>query len=311
MYEKFYGFEEKPFSLLPDPSFLYLGKQHSMAYSMFEYGLLNQAGFTVVSGEIGCGKTTLIRHLLNQLPMNLTVGLISNTHQSFGQLLQWVLLAFGLDYKGKENVELHEVFCDFLIKEYAKGRRTVLIIDEAQNLTTETLEELRMLSNINADKYQVLQLILVGQPQLKQKLSQPELEQFTQRIAVDYHLRALSEEETIKYIGHRVLHAGGSADLFTVKACKKVYQNTKGTPRLINVLCDTALVYGYAESAVQIDDRIVNNVIEDKKESLAPRQVAEKENQPEVKDSQALDDSAVMAFAREMAEEFFSRLRKK
>ena len=311
MYEKFYGFNEKPFSLLPDPAFLYLGKQHSMAYSMFEYGLLNQAGFTVISGEIGCGKTTLIRHLLNQVPMDLTVGLISNTHQSFGQLLQWVLLAFGLDYKGKENVEMHEIFSDFLINEYAKGRRTVLIIDEAQNLSTDTLEELRMLSNINADKYQVLQLILVGQPELKKKLSQPELEQFTQRIAVDYHLRALSEEETIRYIAHRIQHAGGNPDLFTTKACKKIYWNTNGTPRLINVLCDTALVYGYAENSPQIDERLVDNVIEDKKESLVSSQATVESNQAKTKETPSLDDSAVMAFAREMAEEFFSRLRKK
>ena len=152
MYEAFYGLREKPFSLLPDPSFLYLGRPHSMAYAVLEYGVLSQAGFTVITGEVGSGKTTLIRHLLNQLDTSVTVGLITNTANIAGDLLRWVLLAFRQDYKNKDTVELHEAFETFLIDQYAAGRRTVLLVDEAQNLSLQTLEELRMLSNINADK---------------------------------------------------------------------------------------------------------------------------------------------------------------
>ena len=209
MYEASFGFREKPFSLLPDPAFLYLGRMHSAAYSMLEYGIMNHAGFTVVTGEIGCGKTTLIRHLLNHLEQDVTVGLISNTHKSFGELMQWVMLAFGLDHKGTNKVQMYGAFTDFVIDEYAKNRRTVLIIDEAQNLKAKTLEELRMLSNINADKHQVLQLILVGQPELRKILRKPELVQFAQRVSVDYHLGALTFEETLEYIKHRLRMAGG------------------------------------------------------------------------------------------------------
>ena len=168
MYESFYGFREKPFSLLPDPGFLYFTRKHRLALAMLEYGLANQAGFTVISGDIGTGKTTLIRHLLNSLDQELTIGLITNTHQSIGELMQWVLLAFDLDYRDKSPVEMYRMLVDFVIEQYAQGRRTVLIVDEAQNLAVETLEELRMLSNINADKDQVLQIVLVGQPELRE-----------------------------------------------------------------------------------------------------------------------------------------------
>jgi len=154
MYEAFYNLKEKPFTLLPDPGFLYLSKRHRMALTMLEYGLMNQAGFTVISGDIGAGKTTLIRHLLNNIDQEHTVGLISNTHRSFGELLQWVLLAFNLEHRDMDKVEMYRRFVDFIIDEYAHNRRTVLIIDEAQNMEAETLEELRMLSNINADKDQ-------------------------------------------------------------------------------------------------------------------------------------------------------------
>ncbi|NNF16565.1 MAG: AAA family ATPase, partial [Gammaproteobacteria bacterium] len=170
MYEQFYKLDEKPFTLLPDPAFLYLGKKHQMALTMLQYGLANNSGFSVITGEIGSGKTTLIRRLLNEMDDDISVGLISNTHQSFGDLLQWVLMAFGLEHKGKEKVECYETFVNYVVEEYAGNKRTVLIIDEAQNLSIETLEELRMLSNINSDKNQVLQLILVGQPELRATL---------------------------------------------------------------------------------------------------------------------------------------------
>ena len=267
MYESFYGFTEKPFSLLPDPGFLFMGKQHSMAYAMLQYGLTNQAGFTVITGGIGCGKTTLVRHLLDELDDDVTVGLISNTQQAGGQLLQWVLMAFGLDYRGKSKVELYEAFYEFLIDEYANSRRTVLIIDEAQNLSARVLEDFRMLSNINADKDQVIQMILVGQPELRELLRRPELEQFAQRIAADYHLTELDREETAEYIHFRTRTAGVERELFNKGAVDLIYRYTRGVPRLINTLCDTSLVYGFAEEAEVISATVVQAVAKDKAET--------------------------------------------
>lgn len=265
MYEAFYGFREKPFSIIPDPGFLYFSPKHRMAFDLLEYGLMNQAGFNVITGEIGTGKTTLIRHLLGQMGPDVTVGLISNTHQSFGELLQWILFAFNLEYRGKEKVEMFHTFLDFLVQQYGQNKRAVLIVDEAQNMAAETLEELRMLSNVNADKDQVLQVILVGQAGLRDTLRRPDLEQFAQRIAVDYHLEALNQDETRTYIRHRINIAGvDNPGLFEDAACDAVYQHSQGVPRLINLLCDTALVYGFAEQKAKINAQIVNDVAADK-----------------------------------------------
>lgn len=266
MYESYYKFKEKPFSLLPDPGFLYLSKNHRMALAMLEYGLMNQAGFTVITGEIGSGKTTLIRQLLSQIESdeNIRVGLVSNTHRSFGELLQWILLAFKLEYRGKEKVELYHTLSEFLMREYDMGNRTILIIDEAQNLDIESLEQLRMLSNINADKDQVLQLMMIGQPGLRDMLRQPELEQFAQRIAVDFHLRPLDLQGTCDYIRHRLVVGGGDPNLVEAAACVTVYYYTRGVPRLINVLCDTALVCGYADQKPRIDADLIHDVVRDR-----------------------------------------------
>ena len=260
MYEVFYGLKEKPFSLLPDPSYLYLSEKHQMALTLLEYSLVNQAGFCVISGVTGAGKTTLIRHLLNQFGDNVAVGLITNTHQSFSDLLRWILMAFNLDYSSDSKPRLYQTFVNFLIEQYAKNRNTVLIVDEAQNMSVETLEELRMLSNINADKDQVLQVILVGQPGLRDKLNRPDLEQFAQRIAVDYHIEPLNAEETRNYIRHRLTIAGGDPELFEKDAALSVYRYSNGIPRLINLLCESALVYGYAEGLTRVSARLVDDV---------------------------------------------------
>jgi type II secretory pathway predicted ATPase ExeA len=273
MYKSFYGFKEKPFSLLPDPAFLFYSVKHRRALAMLRYGLMNQAGFTVITGEIGSGKTTLIRQLLNEIEIDqsTTVGIVSNTHRTFGELLEWVLLAFKLEYRGKKKVELYQTLAEFIAREYSQDRRTVLIIDEAQNLDAEALEELRMLSNINANKDQLLQLILVGQPSLREILRLPELHQFAQRIAVAFNLKTLSLEETWQYIRHRLEVAGGDPNLFDTKASAAVYYYTQGTPRLINVLCDTALVYGYGEQKQRIDVDIICEVVREKvKEGILP-----------------------------------------
>lgn len=264
MYEAHFGLKEKPFSLLPDPSFLYLSDKHRMALALLEYGLGNQAGFTAITGGIGTGKTTLIRHLLNHMGQDVTVGLISNTHRSFGELLQWILMAFNINHAGKTKVEMYHAFVDFMIAEYARNRRTVLIVDEAQNMDAETLEELRMLSNVNADKDQVLQIILVGQQQLRDTLRRPDLIQFAQRISVDYHLTPLTADETAAYIRHRLEVAGGHPEIFTDAACLAVHEYSKGVPRLVNLLCDIALVYGYAEQRKIIDADLVTDVAREK-----------------------------------------------
>ena len=309
MYESFYGMREKPFSLVPDPSFLYLGEPHSKAYAVLEYGVLNQAGFTVVTGEVGSGKTTLIRHLLNRIEGRITIGLITNTANLDGNLLRWVLLAFNQSYASQDSVELHAAFEDFLIQEYAQGGRAVLLVDEAQNLSVRTLEELRMLSNINADKDLLLQIVLVGQPELKEKLERPALQQFAQRIAASYHLGALSKEETSSYIDHRLAHAGASPQIFTAAACTVVYANSDGIPRLINNLCDTALVYGYAEGALEIDERIVSEVVKDFASGVQRGRARGRSGSEPPNDDSTVPKEGSNAFDREMARELFSVLR--
>ena len=269
MYEFFYGFREKPFSILPDPAFLFPSRKHQMALAMLEYGLANQVGFTVITGEIGSGKTTLIRKLLKQIDRHLTVGLVSNTQcDSFEELFRWILFAFDLEYRGKDKVELYHAFTDFLVNEYGLSHRVVLIIDEAQNLGPEALEQLRMLSNVNADKNQVLQLILVGQPNLRNLLRRPELEQFAQRISVDYHLKPLDAQETANYIRHRLNVAGGDPNLFSKDACTLIWRCSRGVPRLVNILCDTALVYAFAEQKSDISIELIHDVVRDKQTGL-------------------------------------------
>ncbi|MEQ8662827.1 MAG: AAA family ATPase [Gammaproteobacteria bacterium] len=261
MYETFYGLREKPFSLTPDPEFLYLGEKHSTGLSMLRYGLLNRAGITVLTGEVGAGKTTLLRQLLAEIEDDIAVGLISNTHESFGHLMQWVAVAFELDAEADSKAALHERFSRFLIDQYAAGRRTVLIVDEAQNLDDATLEELRLLNNINADKHQLLQLVLVGQPELRARLRSPRLVQFVERVAVDYHLAPLSAAETAHYIAHRLTVVGARPAIFSAAACRFIHYQCAGVPRLINALCDTAMVYGFAAQAHEIAAELVYEMV--------------------------------------------------
>jgi type II secretory pathway predicted ATPase ExeA len=206
----------------------------------------------------------LIRHLLNVVDQEYQVGLISDTNRSDFELLRRVLFAFGVDYQSPLRTELYDRFVTFLVDVYAQNRCAVLIIDEAQNMGPEALEELRTLSNINADKHQLLQLILVGQPELRPILRRPELRQFAQRIAVDYHLTPLSSEETPRYIAHRLQVAGGDPALFTPEACALIHEVSGGVPRIINVLSETALVYAYGAYSEKVDVKVVEEVIRDK-----------------------------------------------
>lgn len=275
MYEKFYGLTTRPFTMLPDPYFLYWGRTHSLAYSMLEYGILNEAGFTVITGEIGSGKTTLLRQLLHSMDQRITVGLISNTMMGQGNLLEWILLSLNQPFDQAKYVGLLRQFQDFLISEYEQGRHTVLMIDEAQNLDLSALEELRMLSNINTDGAQLLQVILVGQPQLRVMLQRPELAQFAQRIASDFHLGPLTTDEAAQYIHHRLALAGANENLFSREAALMIANASSGIPRIINAVCDTALVYGFALHAKKIAINIVEEVLGDRdKFGLVPLRAA-------------------------------------
>jgi len=264
MYKAFYGFQEKPFSLTPDPDFLYLTKQHETALTMLNYGLQSEAGISVITGEVGSGKTTLIRAILQQLEENVDIGLISNAHSAFGDLLQWVLMAFNISTEAQDKAERYQVLTDFLISNYAKNKKTVLIIDEAQNMNVETLEELRLISNINADKHLVLQLVLVGQPELLALMQRHDLRQLAQRVSVDYKLKALGYMETVAYVRHRLAVAGGAENIFDKYAIAAVFYHSGGIPRLINILCDFALVYGFSEELKQVNLDIMLDVIKGK-----------------------------------------------
>jgi len=266
MYETYYGLKEKPFSIQPDPDFLFMGKRHSLAYAMLEYGIQNRAAFSVICGEIGSGKTTLVRHLLNNLGPEFEIGLISNTHKNTDELLEWIMLAFDQPYDGMSYVAMFDAFQKFLIKRYGQGKRNVVIVDEAQNINPLALESLRMLSNINADKDQLLQIILVGQPQLRDILRSPDLQQFMQRVSVEFYLPPMAPTEVKKYIHHRMKIAGRSEPLFTDAACLRIADASGGIPRSINTLCDTALVYGFSSDADAIDVELVDEVLQDKKD---------------------------------------------
>ena len=266
MYQAFYGLKENPFSIQPDPDFLYFGRRHTYAYAMMEFGIRNKVGFMVISGEIGCGKTTLVRHLLNNLAPELTVGLVYNTHREIANLLQWIMLSFGLAYEGQSSVALFDAFQQFLIKQYGFGKTVLLIIDEAHNLSADALESLRMLSNINADKNQLLQIMLVGQPQLKELLLRPDLLQFSQRVEVDFHIKPFDPSDVQGYIEHRLKIAGRETPLFTADACARIAEASQGIPRRINILCNTAMVYGFADESKMISLALVEEVLKDKAE---------------------------------------------
>ena len=264
MYERHFGFSTKPFALTPDPAFLYRSRQHAMALTMLEYGLESQAAFCLLTGEIGSGKTTLVRQLVRSLGDQVVVGLISNAHERFTSIHGWALSALGIVPANDSEIAKYEALVDFFVSEYGKGRRTLLILDEAQNLSVEVLEELRLLSNVNSEKDLVLQIFLVGQPELRAKLLRKELKQFAQRVSVDFHLRPLDREETQAYISHRLTVAGGEAALFNSQAVDMIFAQTGGVPRLVNHLCDFALVYAFAEAKTAIGGDLISQVIRER-----------------------------------------------
>lgn len=267
MYKQHFGLTEKPFNLTPDPEYLYLSSKHKIGLSLLEYGLMETAaGLSVISGEVGAGKTTLIRKLMRRIDHEkLTIGIIYNTNTFDEGLMSWVAAAFNLDHENKDGLIIFREFQNFLIQEYAKGLRTVLIVDEAQNLGGAALEELRMLTNINADRDQLLQIVLVGQPQLLDILQKQEYAQIAQRVSVEYHLMPLGLEEVKNYIVHRLEVAGVEREIFSEDAIKAVYYYSGGVPRLVNTLCDYALVHAYASEKTMVDLDIIVAVVQGRK----------------------------------------------
>lgn len=275
MYEQFYALREKPFALTPDPGYLFLAKRHRSALTMLEYALSQSSGFALITGEVGCGKTTVVRHFLERAADRLNVGFITNSHPGFGPLLPWVIESFGLELGPATPTELYRRFVSYVTHKYANGERTVLVIDEAQNLGISGLEELRVLSNLNVGKELLLQTILVGQPELRRMLQLQRLRQLAQRIAIDHHIEALRLEETLGYVRHRLAVAGGRIDLFTPEALQLVHHSTGGVPRLVNLVCDIALVYGFAEQCAAITPELIEQVVADRAAGgLLPLRVA-------------------------------------
>ena len=261
MYEAFYKLRMRPFLTVPDPDFLYWSEAHTLAITMLRYGLMTRAPITVVTGDIGSGKTTLLRQLMREIPQELVLGLVSNMQADRGSLLQWVMMALGQGVSDEPYIHLFQRFQDYVIEAYGAGKRVVLIFDEAQNLTVDTLEELRMLSNINADKDELLQLVLVGQPQLRELLGRPELVQFSQRISADFHLTTLSPAEVQNYIDHRLSMAEASWRIFPARTCALIHEATGGVPRLVNILCDLCLIYGFSADKRVIDEGLLREFL--------------------------------------------------
>lgn len=264
LYTAHFGLAERPFSLLPDPSFLYWSEPHGRAYAMLQYGFLTRAPITLVTGEVGAGKTTLLQHFLRGMDEDVRVALIANAHGDRGELLRWVLMALGQSVAaGADYVDLFAAFQAFLIAEYAAGRRVVLIFDEAQNLSRESLEELRMFTNINTGKDELLQLILVGQPELRDTVRRPDLVQFAQRVAASVHLPAMDATAVRAYIRHRLKVAGADHEIFSVSAANMVHEATGGVPRLVNQLCDLAMVYAFSRNQKRVARLTVQQVLDD------------------------------------------------
>jgi type II secretory pathway predicted ATPase ExeA len=265
VYERFYGFKIKPFALIPQEEFMFLSRQHRMAIELLVYGLRNRAMFCVVCGDIGTGKTTLMRYLLRRLGSRVAVRMITGMSGSFIELLQWILFAFGVEYHGLDKIGMQQALVDFFRRQEGRSKRVTLVIDEAQALGPEVLEELRLFSNVNFGQTTLLQTVLVGQLSLRDTLRHPAMRQFAQRVAVDYVLTPLDKDQTQAYIRHRLSIANPDQEgIFTAEACDAIFAASHGIPRIINLLCDTALVYGYADQKQTIDAATVGEILADK-----------------------------------------------
>ena len=264
MYKKFFNFKMKPFELVPNPAFLYMSRTHRRAMYYLDYAIKERACFILLTGEVGSGKTTLIVDVINRLDKTATLAKIFNTKVNSEQLLAMINDDFGLDARGKDKVSLLKDLNDFVVEQHAKGNNPVLIIDEAQNLRPDLLEEIRMLSNLETDRAKLLQIVLVGQPELREIISVPGLRQLRQRISINCSIYPLTREETLEYILHRLEVAGNrDAVMFDDGSIDVIYQHCKGIPRLTNILCDFLLLTACNEERREVDAAMVNDIAKD------------------------------------------------
>ncbi|MEW5895245.1 MAG: AAA family ATPase [Candidatus Omnitrophota bacterium] len=263
MYNDFYGFRENPFNVTSDPDFFFPSSQHEEAFSHLVFGIKQRKGILTITGEIGTGKTTLCRSLIRRLDPSIKSALILNPYFSEAQLLRLIITDLGIEGKFKNKLDLIQALNHYLLQESAEGNNVVLIIDEAQDLKPPQLEQIRLLSNLETDKNKLLQIILVGQPELLDKLHLDSLRQLNQRVSIRYHMLPLKKEETARYIIHRLRIASGCKDTedlpvkFTEEAFEAVYHFSKGTPRLINTISDRALLNGFVKESRTIDQQII------------------------------------------------------
>lgn len=266
IYVDHFGLHRRPFTMLPEPDFIYWTEAHSKAMAALEYGAIAKFPVLVLSGEVGSGKTTLISELCRRVPRNSNVGLITSITDEPDRILRWALAAFGQKFEaGLDSIQLFQQFRQFLVRENREGKRNILVIDEAQNLSDASLEAVRLLSNINSGDTELLQIILVGQPAFMTRLQSREQVQLSQRIGAEYHLPLLTNQETEKYILFRMETAGARRRVFSNAACEHVHTVSGGVPRLINKICDYSLVYSYSLDRKTVDSAIVDQVVKSQK----------------------------------------------
>lgn len=262
MYLEYYGLKEPPFDITPNPRFLFYSAKHREAFNYLLYGIRERKGFVQLTGEVGAGKTTLCRALLEHLGPSFSTALILNPVLSPDQLMKAIAMEFGLEVKGLDRLEAVAALNQHLFQQVEQGKETVLIIDEAQDMTNELLEQVRLLSNLETDSRKLLQIILMGQPELRQRLNDHRLRQLRQRITVRYHLRPLTRSEVAQYIQHRLMVSGAKgAPYFTMGGIWRVYRYSGGIPRMINAVCDKCLLAGYVQQRERIDFRLVGYAI--------------------------------------------------
>ena len=263
MYRQFYGLQDKPFDIVPNPTVLYESEKHSQALTYLRYGFTENIGFILFTGDIGTGKTTLIKCLLGEISDDVEVAVVFNTNVSADELLRLVMIELEVEGVGPDKSRNLDLLNDHLINVYRQGRRCLLIIDEAQNLSAQALEEVRLLSNLQAENQPLLQIILAGQPELRDIIRSPGLEQLAQRVAITYHLTPLSREELGEYVAYRLQVVGCDKELFTKEALDLIYEHSRGIPRSVNILCNASLVYGYADSQEVIGPDVVSQILDD------------------------------------------------
>ncbi len=273
MYLEFYGLKEKPFNLTPDPRFIFLSRNHREAFAHLVYGIKNRVGFMALTGEVGTGKTTVLRALLSQLdPETHRLALVFNPCLSPPELLRSIAREFGIPSYPFETSNLLNDLNIFLLQQNLEGRTVILVIDEGQDLEPAVLEQIRLISNLETDREKLIQIVLAGQPELAQTLRKKEMRQLAQRITVQYHLQPMDFEDTVEYIDHRIQVAGGRAGkIFSRGALRKIYGYSHGLPRLTNVVCDRSLLVGYTRNTERISARMVAAGIRDMKKNMATR----------------------------------------